>query len=275
LKKYLRNAAAVAVTVIGGLVSASSSVAADWKPDKPIEFIVGTGPGSGVDNTARTVQAILQTQKLVEPQINVVNKPGGPYAIAFSYLAQFQGDGTRLVLQTSTPLTALVTGQFALKYFEFTPIANLITEPILFMVRTESPIANSKDLAQRLKADPAAVSIALANARGNAFHITAALFARAAGADAKKLKIVVYTSSGDAVAALLGGHVDVVAVTPGNFLPLFEAKKIRILGLGSARRSGGLLATVPTFKEQGFDVVFDLPRSVMGAKGLTPDQVRY
>jgi len=277
LKQYLRNAAAVAVavTVISGLVSAPSSVAADWKPDKPIEFIVGTGPGSGVDNTARTVQAILQTQKLAEPQINVVNKPGGPYAIAFNYLAQFQGDGTRLVLQTSTPLTALVTGQFALKYFEFTPIANLITEPILFMVRTESPIANSKDLAQRLKADPAAVSIALANARGNAFHITAALFARAAGADAKKLKIVVYTSSGDAVAALLGGHVDVVAVTPGNFLPLFEAKKIRILGLGSASRSGGLLATVPTFKEQGFDVVFDLPRSVMGARGLTPEQVRY
>ncbi len=63
------------------------------------------------------------------------------------------------------------------------------------MVRTESPIANSKDLAQRLKADPSALSIALATARGNAFHITAALFARAAGADTKKLKIVVYNSS--------------------------------------------------------------------------------
>ena len=71
--------------------AAPSSVAADWKPDKPIEFIVGTGPGSGVDNTARTVQAILQTQKLVEPQINVVNKPGGPYAIAFNYLAAVSG----------------------------------------------------------------------------------------------------------------------------------------------------------------------------------------
>lgn len=253
----------------------AAAIAADWKPDKAVELIVGTGPGSGVDNTARTLQSIMQTQKLVEPQITVVNKPGGPYALAFSYLAQFQGDGARLVVQTSTPLTALATGQFTLNYFEFTPIANLITEPILFMVRAESPIANGKDLAQRLKADPSALSIALANARGNAFHITAALFARAAGADAKKLKIVIYTSSGDAVAALLGGHVDVVAVTPGNFLPLLEAKKIRILGLGSARRSGGLLATVPTFKEQGFDVVFDLPRSVMGAKGLTSEQVRY
>ena len=57
MKQYLRSAAAaaVAVIVISGLVSAPSSVAADWKADKPIEFIVGTGPGSGVDNTARTV----------------------------------------------------------------------------------------------------------------------------------------------------------------------------------------------------------------------------
>jgi putative tricarboxylic transport membrane protein len=257
------------------IAATSAAVAADWKPDKGIEFIVGTGPGSGVDNTARTVQSILQTNKLVEPQITVINKPGGAFALAYSYLSQFQGDGGKLVVQTSTPLSALLTGQLNVKYFEFTPIANLITEPILFMVRAESPVANAKDLAQRLKADPSALSIALATTRGNAFHITAALFARAAGADLKKLKIVVYSSSGEAVAALLGGHVDIVAVTPGNFLPLLEAKKIRILGLGSPRRLGGLLATVPTFKEQGFDVVFDLPRSVMGAKGLTPDQIRY
>jgi putative tricarboxylic transport membrane protein len=257
------------------LTATTAAVAADWKPDKAIEFIVGTGPGSGVDNMARTVQSILQMQKLVEPQITITNKPGGPYAVAYNYLSQFPGDGSKLVVQTSTPLAALVTGQLTIKYFEFTPIANLITEPILFMVRAESPLAGGKDLAQRLKADPSALSIALATARGNAFHITAALFARAAGADLKKLKIVVYNSSGEAVAALLGGHVDIVAVTPGNFLPLFESRKIRILGLASARRSGGLLATVPTFKEQGFDVVFDLPRSVMGAKGLSAEQIRY
>ena len=262
--------------VVALAAAATSALAADWKPDKAIEFIVGTGPGSGVDNTARTMQSILQTQKLVGPQITVTNKPGGPYAVAYNYMSQFPGDGSKLAVQTSTPLAALLTGQLTVKYFEFTPIANLITEPILFMVRTESPIASSKDLAQRLKADPSALSIALATARGNAFHITAALFARSAGADLKKLKVVVFNSSGEAVTALLGGHVDVVAVTPGNFLPLYETKKIRILGIASARRpAAGLLATVPTFKEQGFDVVFDLPRSVMGAKGLTPEQVRY
>lgn len=272
-EKFIRCALRMGIAALAAATTAA--VAADWKPDKSVEFIVGTGPGSGVDNTARTVQSILQTNKLVESQITVSNKPGSGFAVAFNYLSQFPGDGQRLVVQTSTPLSALLTGQLTVKYFEFTPIANLITEPILFMVRAESPVANGRDLAQRLKADASALSIALATTRGNAFHITAALFARAAGADIKKLKIVVYGSSGEAVAALLGGHVDIVAVTPGNFLPLLEAKKIRILGVGSRQRLGGLLATVPTFKEQGYAVVFDLPRSVMGAKGLSADQIRY
>ena len=272
----LGNGCATALAVcIAGALGTAPAWAADWKPDKAIELIVGTGPGSGVDNTARTAQVILQTNKLVDTQITVNNKPGSGFAVAYHYLSQFPGDGHRLVVQTSTPLSALLTGQLNVKYFEFTPIANLITEPILLMVRTESPIAGGKDLAQRLKADPASLSIALATTRGNSFHITAALFARAAGADAKKLKIVVYGSSGDAVAALLGGHVDVVSVTPGNFLALLEARKIRILGVAAKQRLGGQLAAVPTFREQGYDVVFDLPRSVMGAKGLTAEQIRY
>lgn len=265
---------ALALCLAGGL-GAGQVPAADWKPDKAIELIVGTGPGSGVDNTARTLQAIVQTHKLIDAQVTVVNKPGGGFAVAFNYLSQFPGDGHRLVVQTSTPLSALLTGQLNVKYFEFTPIANLITEPIALIVRAESPVAGSQDLAQQLRADPSAPSIALATTRGNAFHIAAALFAKAAGADLRKLKIVVYGSSGDAMAALLGGHVDVLAVTPGNFLPLLEARKIRILGVASKLRLSGALAAVPTFREQGFDVVFDLPRSVMGAKGLTAEQVRF
>lgn len=254
---------------------APPAAGADWRPDKGIEFIVPTGPGSGVDNTARTVQTIMQAQKLVDKEIAVTNKAGGSYNVALNYLAQFPGDGHRIFVQTSTPLSALLTSQVTVKYFEFTPIANLISEPIALIVRAESPLTGSKDLANRLKADPGTISIAIAAARGNSFHIAVALLARAAGADSRKLKIVVFGSSGDAMAALLGGHVDVLSVTPGNFLPLLEARKIRILGVASKQRLGGPLAPVPTFKEQGFDVVIDLPRSVMGAKGLSADQIRY
>ena len=269
------GAVATALVLLAGATYATSASAADWKPDKGIELIVPTGPGSGVDNTTRTLQAIMQTQKLVDTPIAVTNKAGGSYGVALNYLAQFPGDGHHLFVQTSTPLSALLTGQINIKYFEFTPIANLISEPIALVVRAESPITSAKELASRFKADPAAVSIALAAARGNSFHIAAALLAKASGADSRKLKIVVFGSSGDAMAALLGGHVDVLSVTPGNFLPLLESRKIRILGVASKARLSGPLAAVPTFKEQGYDVVIDLPRSVMGPKGMSAEQVRF
>ena len=234
-----------------------------------------TGPGSGVDNTARTLQMIMQTSKLVDAPMSVINKPGGSYGVALNYLSQFAGDGQHLMIQTSTPLSALLTGQITVDYFAYTPIANLITEPIAFMVRADSPIASGRDLAARIKADPGSISIALAAARGNAYHIAAALIARAVGADSRKLKIVVFGSSADAMTALLGGHVDVASATPGAFLQMLETKKIRIAGVASPRRLGGPLASVPTLKEQGVDVVFDVPRSVIAPKGLTAEQIKY
>jgi putative tricarboxylic transport membrane protein len=256
-------------------VACMAAPAAEWKPDKHIEIIVPTGPGSGVDNTARTLQFILQAKKLVEMPMSITNKAGGSYGVALTYLSQFPGDAHRVMIQTSTPLTAYLTGQIQVNYFEFTPIASLISEPIAFIVRTDSPVRSGRDLADRLKTDPASMSVALAAARGNAYHIAAALIARAAGADIKRLKIVVFSSSGEAMAALLGGHVDVLSVTPGNFQPLLQAQKIRIAAVASRARLSGLLATVPTFKEQGLDVVFDVPRGFIGPKGLSADQIRY
>lgn len=274
--KYLRKARVTALVLgVFCALGAGPAPAADWKPEKAIELIVPTGPGSGLDTTARTLQAVLQSNKLIEVPIPIANKPGGSFGVALAYLSQFPGDGQRLFMQTATPLSALLTGQLKVNYFEFTPLANLITEQIVFVVRADSPLQSGKDLAQRLKADPASVSIALATARGNSYHISAALLARSVGADFKKLKIVVFGSSGEMTPALLGGHVDVMLATPGNLLGLTEAKKIRFLSLASRQRLPGPLAAVPTFKEQGFDVVFDNPRSVLGPKGLSAEQIRY
>ncbi|MEQ1775351.1 MAG: tripartite tricarboxylate transporter substrate binding protein [Burkholderiales bacterium] len=257
------------------IVSAGMATAADWKPDKLIELIVPTGPGSGVDASARTVQSIFQSNKLVEQAINTTNKPGGNYGIAMNYLGQFNGDATKLMVQTSTPLTAAIQGQIKLNYFEFTPIVNLISEPIAFVVAANSSLKSARDLTAKLKADPESVSIALSAARGNAFHITAALVARSVQADIKKMKIVVFNASSDGVIAAAGGHVDVMAATPATVMPLVQAGKVRIIGIASNTRLKGSAASVPTFKDQGIDAVFDIPRGFIGPRGLTAEQVRY
>ena len=257
------------------LLCTQTALAADWKPEKIIELIVPTGPGSGVDASARTVQQIFQSNKMVEQAINTTNKPGGNYGIAMGYLAQHNGDAHKLMVQTSTPLTAFIQGQIKLNYFEFTPIVNLISEPIAFVVAANSPLKTARDLVAKLKADPESVSIALSAARGNAFHITAALVARTAQVDIKKLKIVVFNASSDGVIAAAGGHVDVMAATPATVMPLVQAGKVRIVGIASNARLKGAAAQVPTFKEQGIDAVFDVPRGFIGPRGLSAEQVRY
>ena len=257
------------------LLCTQTALAADWKPEKVIELIVPTGPGSGVDASARTVQQIFQSNKMVEQEINTTNKPGGNYGIAMGYLAQHNGDAHKLMVQTSTPLTAFIQGQIKLNYFEFTPIVNLISEPIAFVVAANSPLKTARDLVAKLKADPESVSIALSAARGNGFHITAALVARTAQVDIKKLKIVVFNASSDGVIAAAGGHVDVMAATPATVMPLVQAGKVRIVGIASNARLKGAAAQVPTFKEQGIDAVFDVPRGFIGPRGLSAEQVRY
>ncbi len=255
--------------------TATAVRAAEWKPDKVIELIVPTGPGSGVDASARTVQQLFQSNKLVEQAINTSNKPGGNYGIAMNYLGQYNGDAHKLMVQTTTPLTAAIQGQIKLNYFEFTPIVNLISEPIAFVVAANSPLKTARDLTAKLKADPESVSIALSAARGNAFHITAALVGRSVQTDIKKLKIVVFTASSDGVIAAAGGHVDVMAATPATVMPLVQAGKVRIIGIASNTRLKGAIAAVPTFKEQGIDAVFDVPRGFIGARGLSAEQIRY
>src|SRR3990172_4813763 len=134
------------------------------------QYRLPAAASGGRQETRRVVKCDV-ARKLIETSLSGINKPGGSYGVALAYLSQFSGDAHRVMIQTSTPLTAYATGQIKANYFEFTPIANLISEPIAFIVRAESPIKTGRDLADRLRADPASVSISLAAARGNAYHI--------------------------------------------------------------------------------------------------------
>jgi putative tricarboxylic transport membrane protein len=260
--------------LISGVGCAAQAASTAWKPERPIEFIVATTPGSGVDTTARTIQNILQTEKLVPVPVVVINKPGGGATVAMQYLAQHDRDGHKLLVQTSTGLLTYAAGTLPLNYFEFTPIASLISEPIIALVRAESPLKSGVDFVARLKADPAGVNVALATARGNAFHIAAALVAKSVGVDPRKLLVVTYTSSGQAVNAALGTHVDTVWATAGNVRGLVDAGKLRVIGVSAEKRLGGSFASAPTWKEQGASSVVDLWRGMLGARKLGARMVK-
>ena len=246
-----------------------------WQPTKNVEIVVPSAPGGSNDKTARSLERIIHDKRLLSATLTVVNKPGGGNAMTMNYLNLHQGDAHYLMIGTPTILTNHIIGASALNYTDFTPIASLFNEYIVFAVKADAPLKTGRDLIERLKKDPKSVSIGFATSLGSHNHIAAGLLAKAISADVRALKVVAFKGSSEAVAALLGGHIDLVTTAAGNVAEQVEAGRLRIVGIAANQRLTGPYAAVPTWKEQGINVVFGGWRSIMGPKGMTTAQIAY
>lgn len=246
-----------------------------WQPSRPVEFIVGTAPGSGPDTTARQLQEILRAKKLVPTPVTVMNRTGGGGAIGWAYLNTHPADGHYIMLAAGNLSVAHLTGAATISDRDLTIIALLFQEYMGVAVRAESPIRNGRDLIERLKADPGAASLAVSSVAGSATHIAAALALKAGGVEIRKVRTVVFDSVGRSVSAMLGGHVDFAAGSLNQMLGHARAGRVRIIGYTAPRRLGGELAAVPTWREQGADMEFSNYRGIAGPKGMTPAQIAY
>jgi putative tricarboxylic transport membrane protein len=246
-----------------------------WKPAQAVEIIAPAAAGGANDQTARLVQRLLQDTQLVPQPLSVINKPGGGHSIGLAHLNRRPGDAHTLMIETSTMLVNELTGKLNVRHTDITPIAVLYKDYITVTVRADSPLKTGRDFLTRMKADPATLSIALSSALANSNHLAAAMVAKSAGADVRKMKIVVFNSGAETMTALLGGHVDVVAgpaVLAARHLP---EGKIRVLGVTAPQRLGAVLSQVPTFGEMGAPAVMANWRSVIGPKGMTAPQVAF
>ena len=246
-----------------------------WKPEKPVELIAPSAPGGGTDTTARLIQKIWQDKRVLDAPVTVVNKTGGQGAVALSYLKAHAADAHFLEIVSAVLLTNHITGASPFSYTDFSPIALLNSEYVVFAVKADSPLVSLNDLRARLRKDPGSASIAVGTSLGGVNHVAAGFLARAAGADVKKLKTIVFKSSAESVVAGLGGHVDVVISSASILLPHLSSGAMRFLAVSAPRRLTGALAGVPTLREQGVDAVVDNFRLVMGPPGMAPPQVAY
>lgn len=255
-----------------GLVSVSA--AADWKPEKAVEIVVNTPPGNGPDRTAREMQGILQDKKYIDVPVAIANKLGGGGALAYAYLNTRPGDGHTLMIASKALLTNHIAGRGP-SYAEFTPVAHLFAEYMVIAVKPDSPIASGKDLVERVKKNPQSVSFGIATSLGNPIHQSMAAPLRAEGVEIKALRNVIFNAGSASMAALMGGHVDVVAVTAALAAQLTTNKQVKLLAASSPKRLTGALADVPTWRELGYDAVVSQWRGVVGPKGMTEAQVAF
>ena len=260
------------IVACGAFLLCIAAHGAQWRPEKPVEIIVGTPPGGPLDETARLIQAALEKRNIGVP-VAVVNKPGGGHAIAMSYLNQ-RGDGHAISMALTNLLTNRIIGSHPLTYSDVTPLARMSSEYIGMSVNADSPIKDGKALIAQLRANPESLTFAITN-RASGNHVAAGTVLKAAGVDLKRVKFVSFKGAAESTLAVLGGHVDIAMATPTSAWKHVQAGKLRMLAISAPKRVGGEVAAVPTWKELGINAVSANWRAVVGPKAMPPAQIAY
>jgi tripartite-type tricarboxylate transporter receptor subunit TctC len=240
--------------------------AADF-PTKEVQIIIPWAAGGATDLIFRALAAT--TGKYLGKPVVVVNKPGGGGAVGYTEGMKAAPDGYILTAAV-TPMTILphqVTTAFTYKNFE--PILNVVSDPSMFLIRSDAPWKSLKEFLDYAKQNPDMITVGNSGA-GGGVHLVALAFEKAAGV---KFNHIPFSGGGPSVTALLGGHVNAVSVSPPEGIPQIQAGKLKIIALFAEKRLA-MFPDVPTVKEQGINFAMGMWRGLAAPKGTPPDVIK-
>jgi putative tricarboxylic transport membrane protein len=236
------------VAIVAAAMLAAPAVLAQKFPSRPLELVSHNSPGGGTDLIARLVADILVKDKLVNVPVNVVNKPGGGGAIAYTYIKSKRGDPhTIMTVSSLTLLAQVVNPELGLGFENYTPLAFLAQDPQAVMVAAESPYKSFKDLIAAAKKESLVASVA---SPGGTARMLVWLFERQTGA---RFKVVTNKGGADALMQVMGGHTHFSTENIAEGYAAVEGKKLRVLAVSSLKRLP-IVPDAPTLKELGFDI---------------------
>jgi putative tricarboxylic transport membrane protein len=235
------------------------------QPMDELTLIAPAAPGGGWDGTARAMAEVLQQAGLVK-SVKVENVPGAGGTVGLAQFAKKTGDAKTVMVSGLVMVGAVLTNKSPVGLDKITPLARLTSEWQAIAVPASSDIKSVADLTKKLKENTAAVTWGGGSA-GGTDHITAALFAKAVGADPSKINYIAHSGGGEAMASIIGGHVTLGLNSVSELEPQVKAGKLRWIAISSEKRMPGIDA--PTFKEAGVDLVLGNWRAVIGAPELS------
>lgn len=250
-RHLIASACSIAVTGLG-----TTAHAADF-PNKPIEIVVPASAGGGTDILAR-VFAELAKKYLPQQPMVVVNKPGASTGIGISDVVNARPDGYKMGMVTVE--LAIISNLGITKYTadDLRLIARLNADPAAITVRAESPWKTYEEFMADAKSRATPLTVGNSGV-GSIWHMGAAALADKTGV---RFTHVPFQGSAPGVVALLGGHVDALALGPGEVSQQVAAGKLRTLVIMADQRVSGQFEKVPTLKERGVDL------SVLAWRGL-------
>ena len=252
------------------LALASGMGLAHAGPLDKTECIAPAKPGGGFDLTCKLAQSGLLDGKFISTPMRVTYMPGGIGAVAYNAIvAQRPDENNTIVAFSGGSLLNLAQGKFGrYNVNDVRWLAGVGTDYGAIIVADSSPFKTLNDVVAAIKADPSKVVFGAGGTVGSQDWMKAALTAKAAGLDPKKMRFVAFEGGGEATTALQGGHVQIYSGDASEAEEQIKAgAKIRVIAVLADKRLEGGLSKVPTAKEQGMDVEWPIIRGFyMGPK---------
>ena len=250
--------------LVAALLAVVAPASAQDFPTKPIELVLPYGPGGSHDLTARAVASVAQPY-LGQPLL-VVLKPGGGGAVGSQSVIRAKPDGYTLLFGGSGPNTTFALVQKApIGPDQFTPVARINYSGTILAVRADAPFKTFKEFVEYAKKNPGKLNFANSGPWGAA-DLPMRMIARAAGFEYNNIP---HDGGGPSLLAVLGGHADATFAFTPQLMPQIAAGKMRALAITDVKRHPDL-PNVPTVKEEGYDVIFTMWRSVLAPKATPP-----
>ena len=223
-------------------------------PARSVQIIVPFPPGGNADLVARPLAAALE--KILKQPMVVVNKSGAGGALGMQVAAVSKPDGYTMMVALASisvmPEVDLLFGRpQTYKMEDFAPISLLTADPMVFLVKKDSPWNTISDVIADAKSRPNVIKYSSSGVYGT-IHVGVELFTHAAGI---KLRHIPTAGGGPAMTAFLGGHVETLAHSPNVAMPHIRSGTARPLACWGEKRLS-VLPEVPTLKELGYDVEF-------------------
>lgn len=261
----------IAVTLGALAVAVTTAAVAANYPSRPVEVVVPYAPGGGTDNLMRTIVGVMDEHRLSPAPLNVVNRAGGSGAVGYNYLVGKKGNDYVVAGATPTIVSAKIEGRVPGDHREGMTILGIVAiDELTLAVRSESKYQTIQQFLEAAKSNPSTLTVGGTSTNAED-HIFTYLMEKATGI---KVKYVPFNSGGEVTAALMGGHVDAAVENPNEIQAQIEAGKAKFLAVAAEKRMPDA-SQVPTFKELGYEVLWDQMRGVVGPAGMSPEAVKW
>jgi tripartite-type tricarboxylate transporter receptor subunit TctC len=266
-------------TAIASLALAVTPVAAAWEPTKPVEIVVAAGAGGASDQMARMMQAAIQKNNLMKQPVVVSLKGGASGAEALIYMKSSAGDPNKVLIAYSLIYMLPLTAKIPFNWRELTPVSLIALDEFVLWTNTTLPYKSVKDFTDAArKADPQFKMGGTGSKRED--HVLTVFLEKKTGA---KFAYLPYKSGGEAATQLVGNHTASNVNNPSENLEVWRAGQVRPLCVFSKERiqyktkvtESMSWNDIPTCKEQGVDVTYQMLRAMFLPGKVTPDQVAF